>query len=96
MLELNQMPGFSSKILAASAMAATVLAQDPAGGWMAYAVGEIPTSAKRLTKLSMTWTVGANPDPSGAFYSPWFGMDPADNLNLIQPVNPWLGSEWAM
>ena len=21
-------------------------------------------------------------------------MDPADNLNLIQPVNPWVGDSW--
>lgn len=21
-------------------------------------------------------------------------MDPSDNLNLIQPVNPWSGSDW--
>lgn len=30
------------------------------------------------------------------FFSPWFGMDPSDNLNLIQPVNPWSGSGWSM
>ena len=23
-------------------------------------------------------------------------MDPDDNLNLIQPVNPWGGGEWSM
>lgn len=34
--------------------------------------------------VSQQWTVLNNPQPSGAFYSPWFGMDPADNLNLIQ------------
>lgn len=44
----------------------------------------------------MTWTVGADAKASRAFYSPWFGMDPADNLNLIQPVNPWGGSSWSM
>ena len=31
---------------------------------------------------------------------PWHdsdaGMDPADNLNLIQPVNPWSGRDWSM
>jgi hypothetical protein len=70
-------------------------AQDPAGGWMAYAVGDIGTS-ERITKLEMTWTVGAAPARSRAFYSPWFGMDPSDNLNLLQPVNPWLGDSWAM
>mmetsp|Transcript_22222 Transcript_22222/g.46156 ORF Transcript_22222/g.46156 Transcript_22222/m.46156 type:complete len:416 (-) Transcript_22222:98-1345(-) len=68
-------------------------AQDPASGWMAYAVGDISgTGAERITKLEMTWTVGAEPKKSSAFFSPWFGMDPADNLNLIQPVNPWSGS----
>jgi len=40
--------------------------------------------------------VVANAISSSTFYSPWFGMDPADNLNLIQPVNPWLGSNWNM
>merc|ERR1712136_13613 len=44
----------------------------------------------------MTWTVGQTPTWSWAFFSPWFGMDPADNLNLIQPVNPWSGSAWSM
>ena len=58
----------------------------------AYAVGDISsTGAERITKLEMTWTVGAEPAKSSAFFSPWFGMDPADNLNLIQPVNPWSG-----
>ena len=40
--------------------------------------------------------MGAEPKHTRAFFSPWFGMDPADNLNLIQPVNPWSGSSWAM
>lgn len=71
-------------------------AQDPAHGWMAYAVGTMPAHAERITRLEMTWTVGAAPKPSMAFFSPWFGMDPSDNLNLVQPVNPWLGSDWAM
>jgi hypothetical protein len=78
------------------ASTATAFAQDPAGGWMAYAVGTIPADATRITRLDMTWTVGAEPKRSRAFFSPWFGMDPADNLNLIQPVNPWSGSAWSM
>lgn len=77
-------------------LAATVLAQDPAQGWMAYAVGTIPSKFERITRLEMTWTVGADPPRSSSFYSPWFGMDPADNLNLIQPVNPWMGDGWSM
>lgn len=80
---------FASVVAAASA-------QDPAGGWMAYAVGSIPSQYERITRLEMTWTVGENAKSSRAFYSPWFGMDPADNLNLIQPVNPWEGSSWQM
>lgn len=80
----------------ALALVATVAAQDPAHGWMAYAVGTMPPSHDRITKLEMTWTVGAKPSHSRAFFSPWFGMDPGDNLNLVQPVNPWLGSGWSM
>ena len=62
---------------------------------MAYAVGNITsTGAERITRMEMTWTVGAAPPRSGSFFSPWFGMDPSDNLNLIQPVNPWAGSRF--
>ena len=44
----------------------------------------------------MTWKVSENPTGSrDAFFSPWFGMDPDDNLNLIQPVNPWSGGAWS-
>jgi len=63
---------------------------------MAYAVGAMPSNVVRISKLEMTWTVGEEPSRSYAFFSPWFGMDPADNLNLIQPVNPWSGSSWSM
>lgn len=76
--------------------ACCVVAQDPANGWMAYAVGKIPSSYSRITRLDMYWKVSAKPTRSNSFYSPWFGMDPADNLNLIQPVNPWMGNEWVM
>ena len=71
------------------------LAQDPADGWMAYAVGAVPSSVTRITKLEMSWKVGANPKSGNAFFSPWFGMDPQDNLNLVQPVNPWMGDGWS-
>ena len=73
-----------------------VAAQDPAHGWMAYAVGKMPSEHERITRLEMTWTIGARPRRSRAFFSPWFGMDPDDNLNLVQPVNPWGGGEWSM
>ena len=75
---------------------ALINAQDPADGWMAYAVGSVPESVDRITRLEMKWKVSNDPDGgSNAFFSPWFGMDPSDNLNLIQPVNPWLGDGWA-
>lgn len=82
--------------LTIAALATTAVAQDPATGWMAYAVGTVPEGTERITRMEMTWQVGQAPEPSEAFFSPWFGMDPADNLNLIQPVNPWLGNGWAM
>eukprot|EP01062_Namystynia_karyoxenos_P017578 TRINITY_DN1647_c0_g1_i6.p1 TRINITY_DN1647_c0_g1~~TRINITY_DN1647_c0_g1_i6.p1 ORF type:complete len:591 (+),score=265.75 TRINITY_DN1647_c0_g1_i6:124-1773(+) len=77
-------------------MLAGAAAQDPASGWMAYAVGTVPAGTERITRLEMTWTVGQDPPRSFSFFSPWFGMDPADNLNLVQPVNPWGGSSWSM
>jgi hypothetical protein len=39
--------------------------------------------------------VPSNPTVGGAFYSPWFGIETSDNLNLFQPVNPWTGSSWS-
>jgi hypothetical protein len=41
------------------------------------------------------WTVGGIPAQGGAFYSPWLGIEASDNLNLIQPVNPWVGNGWS-
>jgi hypothetical protein len=38
--------------------------QDPANGWMAYAVGQIPSSAERITRLEMTWAVSNDPGAS--------------------------------
>jgi len=84
------------KAAAAALFVASAAGQDPAGGWMAYAVGSIPSGKERITKLDMKWKVSEDARRSDSFYSPWFGMDPADNLNLVQPVNPWTGSSWAM
>eukprot|EP00053_Salpingoeca_punica_P004877 m.51421 g.51421 ORF g.51421 m.51421 type:complete len:262 (-) comp12988_c0_seq1:46-831(-) len=69
-------------------------AQDPAEGWMGYAKGVSPTGQGKITYMEAKWTVGNNPRRSGAFFSPWFGIESSDNLNLIQPVNPWTGSQW--
>jgi len=87
-------------IAAFALLSSSTTAQDPAGGWMAYAVGQVPEGTERITRMEMQWKVGAEPRKSSAFFSPWFGMDPADNLNLIQPVNPWtggfFGGSWSM
>jgi len=84
-----------SKLAIAAAIVGLVAAQDPPQGWMAYARAECPAGT-RLTKFTANWDVGAQPQASEAFYSPWFGTDPADNLNLLQPVNPWLGNQWVI
>jgi len=75
------------------ATAVGVSAQDPAPGWLAYAM---QTAPGRLTHAEMKWKVLGNPSEGGAFYSPWFGIESYDNLNLIQPVNPWVGNGWEM
>lgn len=74
----------------AAALAAAA-AQDPAQGWLGYATATCPAGTV-ITKLSAYWPVGATPRQSNSFFSPWFGIDAADNLNLLQPVNPWLGN----
>lgn len=67
----------------------SVAAQDPAQGWLGYAVANCPAGTT-LTMMDAYWPVGATPKRSQSFYSPWFGIDASDNLNLLQPVNPWM------
>jgi len=81
--------------LCSLAVFVAVSAQDPAQGWLAYAKGVSPTGGA-LTHVSAKWRVCDNPKVGGAFYSPWFGIEASDNLNLIQPVNPWMGSSWSI
>ena len=50
-----------------------------------------PIKGQRLTYMSATWVNLDNARNSNSFYSPWFGCDTTDNLNLLQPVNPWFG-----
>lgn len=69
------------------------LAQDPAPGWLGYATASCPTGTA-ITFFGGDWAVGASPPVSSAFFSPWIGIDASDNLNLLQPVNPWLGDHW--
>ena len=67
-----------------------VLSQDPAEGWLGYAVGTNPDGGI-ITYIEAKWKVGQNPKRGCAFFSPWYGIEASDNLNLIQPVNPWTG-----
>jgi len=78
--------------LIAVAAFALVAAQDPADGWLGYAMATYPEG--RITYMEAKWKVGQNPTVGGAFFSPWFGIEASDNLNLIQPVNPWVGDSW--
>jgi len=82
-----------SLVLLAGLLATAVEAQDPAEGWMAYAVGTLQ-GGQRITSAEARWRVPADPEEGGAFFSPWFGIETSDNLNLIQPVNPWVGDGW--
>lgn len=87
-----------ARLLSAIALACligAVAAQDPAPGWLAYATATCP-AGQRITHMEADWTVLDNPTPSGAFFSPWFGIDTTSNLNLLQPVNPWFGSSWSI
>lgn len=78
-----------------AALCASAVAQDPAQGWMAYAVGTNPNATGILTRVEAKWVVGGTPTNGGsAFYSPWIGIEASDNLNLIQTVNPWVGNGW--
>jgi len=71
----------------------SIWAQDPAQGWLGYAKGVYP-AGKRITYIEAKWRVPDNPRVRGGFFSPWFGIESSDNLNLIQPVNPWSSDHW--
>jgi hypothetical protein len=55
--EINSNMLHKTAIATLASLALTANAQDPAEGWMAYAVGVIPQSADRVTKLEMQWKV---------------------------------------
>ena len=72
------------RVIAAALIVATVTAQDPAEGWLAYS-RVLPPGGKpgqRLTFIEAKWRNLGNPRHSSSFYSPWFGIDTADYLNL--------------
>jgi len=73
----------------------SINAQDPAEGWMGYATTHDPINpVNRITYIEAKWVVPADPKVDGAFFSPWFGIESTDNLNLIQPVGPFLYDHW--
>ena len=74
--------------LTALSFIASAVAQDPANGWLAFSSAYPPIAGQRLTFMSATWVNLDNAKDSSSFYSPWFGCDTTDNLNLLQPVNP--------
>lgn len=68
---------------------------DPAEGWLGYALAQDPTGNNgRITYIEAYWAVCDDPKETGAFFSPWFGIESSDNKNLIQPVNPWEEDQW--
>eukprot|EP01013_Petalomonas_cantuscygni_P014810 TRINITY_DN3034_c0_g1_i1.p1 TRINITY_DN3034_c0_g1~~TRINITY_DN3034_c0_g1_i1.p1 ORF type:complete len:275 (-),score=57.58 TRINITY_DN3034_c0_g1_i1:461-1285(-) len=71
-------------------------AQDPAEGWLGYAKAVNPNRRGIITYAAATWTNCDDPKHWGAFFSPWFGIETSDNLNLVQPVNPWSGYSWSI
>lgn len=75
------------------ALVGCAAAQDPANGWLSYAKGVSPSGGK-ITSIEAKWVNLNNPQVTGAFFSPWFGIETSDNLNLFQPVNPWVGNSW--
>ena len=76
--------------LATLSFIASAVGQDPAEGWLGYAQALPPIQGQRLTFMSATWINLDNAKTSSSFYSPWLGCDSTDNMNLLQPVNPWV------
>ena len=84
------------KLAVVASFVACSAAQDPASGWLGYATGTNPSKdSGRITRAEAKWVVLDDPKEGGCFYSPWFGIETSDNLNLFQPVNPWVGSSWS-
>lgn len=68
------------------------LAQDPASSWLCYALTQ-SSDGSGATRVSATTQIPSGPpqDPNGE-PAWWFGIEPSNNLYLIQPILPkWLG-----
>ena len=59
---------------------------------MRAAAGPRATKDEQCSTHNDTFLFGTPVD--GAFWSPWLGIESSDQLNLLQPVNPWMGSSW--
>jgi len=47
-----------------------------------------------FSKTEAKWVVLDEPKVPGAYVTPWFGIESSENMNLIQPVNPWNMNYW--
>eukprot|EP01083_Nonionella_stella_P237842 833990_1 len=67
------------------------MSQDPASSWLSYAKAVDPKNADStiITKMEAYWQVCNLPVDKGCYFTPWFGIETSDNLNLLQPVNPF-------
>mmetsp|Transcript_2044 Transcript_2044/g.2561 ORF Transcript_2044/g.2561 Transcript_2044/m.2561 type:complete len:226 (+) Transcript_2044:57-734(+) len=73
---------------------AGINAQDPANSWLGYAKGVNPANTGIITMMEAYWKVPSKPKYTGCRFTPWFGIETSDNLNLIQPVNPFESGHW--
>eukprot|EP01102_Stenamoeba_stenopodia_P001636 TRINITY_DN11478_c0_g1_i1.p1 TRINITY_DN11478_c0_g1~~TRINITY_DN11478_c0_g1_i1.p1 ORF type:complete len:252 (+),score=67.06 TRINITY_DN11478_c0_g1_i1:50-757(+) len=71
-----------------------VEAKDPATSWLGYAKATSPDDTGIITYVEAKWVVLDEPKVSGAYVTPWFGIESSENMNLIQPVNPWNQNFW--
>ena len=74
-----------------------VLSQDPASSWLSYAKAVDPNNADTtiITKMEAYWKICDIPAEISCYFTPWFGIETSDNLNLLQPVNPF-NRQWTI
>lgn len=79
-------------------LSCSALAQDPGPNWIVYAKTECP-AGKQLTKMTAQWIIpenGKDMKDLGEFWTPWFGVETSDNMNLMQPVTCWGPNKWTL
>jgi hypothetical protein len=76
-----------------------VVAQDPGPNWIVYAKATCPRPDQMITKMSAKWIIPENGEDmteQNEFWTPWFGIETTDNLNLLQPVTCWGPDSWTL